>query len=114
MCPPTGIRVLVSIASLFGWRLTKVDAKPASLQTGKGIIDAYVCPPRESTDKSRFLWLLPAAMYGLRNENAKWQVASDEVPIDIGLTQLTVIPQLFYLAKDKKIAAIVAKLLTNC
>lgn len=54
MCPPTGIRVLVSIESLFGWRLTKADANYAFLQTVKATTDVYVFTPRESTEKSRF------------------------------------------------------------
>lgn len=34
MCPPNGIRLLQSIASLFGWKIFDVDALTAVLQTG--------------------------------------------------------------------------------
>lgn len=85
-CPPTGLRILESIASLFGWTLYKADVKAAFLQTGLAQRDVYVRPPRESEMKGTHLWLLLTAAYGLVNANAKWQHQADRVMLDIGLT----------------------------
>lgn len=44
-CPPVGIRILLSLASVFKWCLAKVDFTSAFLQTGKAERDVYVVPP---------------------------------------------------------------------
>lgn len=87
ICPPIGIRVVLSVALLRKWRIVKADAKSAFLQTGPADRDIYVVPPRESKMKSE-LWLLLAAVYGLINANAKWQVKSDDTFKSLGLTPL--------------------------
>lgn len=95
-CPPTGIRILLSLATLFQWCLAKIDFESAFLQTGRAKRDVYVVPPRESNHKN-FLWLLLTASYGLVNANAKWQEQSDELLLSsLGFTQLVYVPQLFY------------------
>ena len=71
------MRLLISIASLYAWRLSKIDVKSAFLQTGKAERDVYVIPPVESGDRGKCAWLLETASYGLVNANAKWQVHSD-------------------------------------
>ena len=95
MCSPTVVRIILAIASIKGWILTKADVKAAFLQTGQALRDVYVIPPRECPDKDIY-WLLLAAAYGLVNANAKWQNQSDELFILLGLTQCPLIPQLFY------------------
>lgn len=54
-----------SLLQPHGWRLTKIDVKSASLQTGKAQRNVFVVPPYERKDKPRFLWLLKSAAYGL-------------------------------------------------
>ena len=46
-CPPTGIRILTSIATIMHWSLAKIDFTSAFLQTGEAKRDAYVIQPRE-------------------------------------------------------------------
>ena len=86
-CSPAGLRILESIASLFGWTIVRVDGKAAFLQTGKAQRKVYVIPPAESRMKATHCWLLLFAAYGLVNANAKSQVQSDEVMYKIGLLQ---------------------------
>ena len=69
-CPPTELRILESIASLYSWKVYKADVKAAFLQTGEAKRDVYVRPPKESLMKSTHLWLLLTAAYGLVNANA--------------------------------------------
>lgn len=56
------------------WRATRIDVNSTFLQTGKAARDVFEIPPRESSDKSHFLWLLLVAAYGLVNSNANLQV----------------------------------------
>ena len=68
-CPPTGLRIVESIAAIKGWTIYKADVKAAFLQTGEAHRDVYVRPPRDSKMKSTYLWLLLTAAYGLVNAN---------------------------------------------
>ena len=94
-CPPVGIRLLLSLASIHKWPIAKVDFKSAFLQTGEAKRDVYVVPPRECATKSCY-WLLLTAAYGLVNANAKWQDHIDNFLFGLGLSQLVYVPQLFY------------------
>lgn len=112
MCAPTFVRILLSLSTMFKWRLTKIDVKSAFLQTGSAERDVYVRPPHESAIKSHY-WLLLTAAYGLVNANAKWQVLSDSLFCDIGLTQLRHVPQLFYMKQDGLLSAVVVKIVDD-
>lgn len=102
-----------SIASLFGWKLIKADAKSAFLQTGPAGRDVYVLPPRESMQRATHVWLLLTAAYGLVNANAKWQMKSDECFFELGLLQCQQIPQLFYMHEDGELVLLVAKVVDD-
>lgn len=95
-CPPTGLRMVKYIASLYGWTIYKSDVKAAFLATGKEDRDLYVGPPVESSMKVTHMWLLLTAVYGLVNSNAKWKNQSDEIMIDLRLAQSKYVPQLFF------------------
>lgn len=112
MCSPSGVRIVLSIASLRGWRLSKADVKSAFLQTGKAQRDVYVVPPRESLDR-RNRWLLLTAAYGLVNANAKWQDQSDTLLHELGLHQLPVVPQLFHIIQNGQLMLLVAKIVDD-
>lgn len=111
-CPPTGIRVLLSIASLLQWPLAKVDFTSAYLQTGPALRDVYVIPPRECRNRSNY-WLLLTAAYGLVNAGAKWQDMSDDLLRSLGFKQLRYIPQLFYIAEDEELKLIAVKIVDD-
>lgn len=66
-CSPSGLRILESMSSLMGWKVTRVDTKSAFLQTGKAERDLYFIPPIESDMRTTHLWLLLIAAYGLVN-----------------------------------------------
>jgi len=100
-CPPTGIRVLLSIASLMKWPLAKID-----------FTSAFLIPPRECGDRSKY-WLLLTAAYGLVNANAKWQKQSDEVLRGNGFLQCVHVPQLFYSKKDNELCMLAVKVVDD-
>ena len=112
-CPPVGIRIVCSIASLMGWKLKRADAKGAFLKTGRAQRNVYVKPPSESKMRSTHLWLLLVAAYGLVNSGAKWQHQSDELIINMGFLQSKHIPQLFYLFVDGSLRIILAKIVDD-
>lgn len=112
-CPPTGLRILESIASLHGWNVYKADVKAAFLQTGKAYRDVYVRPPRESHMKATHMWLLLTAAYGLVNANAKWQNHSDNLMFELNLSQSKFIPQLFFKKEGGILVLIVAKIVDD-
>lgn len=112
-CSPAGIRILESIAALFGWTIIRVDAKTAFLHIGKAQREVYVIPPIESEMRSTHLWLLLAAAYGLVNSNAKWQAKSDGRIYEIGLKQCQNIRQLFYMHEKGKLVLIAAKIVDD-
>lgn len=95
-CPPSGIRIVLSLSSLKGWKTIRIDAKRAFLKTGRATREVYVIPPTESKMRSTHRWLLLVAAYGLVNSGAKWQHQSDDVLFSMGLLQSKYIPQLFY------------------
>lgn len=109
MCPPIGIRIVSSTATIRKWRVVRADAETAFLQTGPAARDVYVIPPRESTHRNT-LWLLLAAAYGLINSNAKWQHQSDLAFFKLGLQQVKLIPQLFIKMEDGDVVMVVVKM----
>lgn len=112
-CSTAGLRILESISALFGWKVIRVDAKTAFLQTGEAQREVYVIPPVESGMRKTHFWLLMAAEYGLVNSNAKWQAKSDERIYEIGLKQSQNIPQLFYMHDEGKLVLIAAKIVDD-
>lgn len=94
MCSPVGIRVVLSIYAVRLWSIVKADFKAAFLQTVEAKGDVYVRPPREIHDH-RHYWRLLAATYGLVNSNVKSQSQADGFILDIVLSHLSLIPQLF-------------------
>ena len=86
-CPPTVIRLLLSVASPMKWTVTKIDFKAAFLQTGMAQRDVYVVP-RNEIERKNYYWLLLTASYGVLNTNAKWQSAIDDYFKSLGFYQL--------------------------
>ena len=113
MCDPTGVRVLISNATVRKWRISKVDVKSAFLQTGPAERSVYVIPPLVSEDRFRSVWLLLAASYGLVNANAKFQVQSDNLLLDLGMLRVTDIPQLFYAKSNGRLTILLAKIVDD-
>jgi len=112
-CPPVGIRIALSIASMLKWDTAKIDFTSAFLQAGDATRDVYVIPPRESSDKM-FRWLLLTAAYGLVNAGAKWQEHIDSFLLQIGFIHVIFIPQLFYMDdSDGKVKIMAVKVVDD-
>lgn len=107
---PTVVSILLSVAFICEFRVTKVDVNSAFLQTGAAECSVYVVPPREFQDRFMSLWLLLAASYGLVNAKEKFQVQSEALLLKLGLLRLVDIPQLFYAKADGKLTILLAKI----
>lgn len=112
MCPPSGIRIDLTIVALKGWSRCKADAESAFLQTGSAQRDVYVIPPKEGTDRTVH-WLLLTAAYGLVNANGKWQHQSDATLKEHGLKKVAVIPHLFYMCSGNKLSILIAEIVDD-
>ena len=75
--PPVGLRILLSLASMFKWPLAKVNFKSAFLQTGKAQREVFLTPPRKRPDRNCY-WLLLTAAFCVVNANAKWHEHSED------------------------------------
>lgn len=53
------------------WQIARIDVNKAFMKANNEKPDAYVLPPFWSLERSRFLWLLLSAVYGLVNRKAK-------------------------------------------
>lgn len=83
-----------STALFKGWKLILGDVKARCLNTGQSEGDIYLKPPQESKMRTSKVLSLIVEAYGVINSNAKWQHKSDQVLINLGLTQSKPIPQL--------------------
>ena len=110
--PPTGICILLSIATMMKWPLSKIDLSRAFLQTGAAKREVYVILPRECRQKS-FYWLQRTSAYILFNANAKWQEQCDFVFLSMGLCQSRFVPQLFYAKKGSDLETIAVKMVDD-
>ena len=111
-CPPVGIRILLSLATIYRWIVAKIDFKSAYLQT-EAERNVYIVPPRECKTRYQQYWLLLSAAYGLANAGAKWQQLSDDVLRASGFKQLVYVPQLFYKEGDGKTVIVAVKVVDD-
>ncbi|PXF41606.1 hypothetical protein BWQ96_08672 [Gracilariopsis chorda] len=112
-CPPVGIHILFSIASIRQWVLAKIDFKSAFLQTGFATREVCMVQPRECTSRYRFYWLLLTAAYGFVNASAKWQQLSDNLLRSLGFLQLVWVPQLFYRLQEEALTCVTVKVVED-
>ena len=70
-CTKDSIRILLTVASSFGWKINSMDIKAAFLQ-GKAIDrEVFLRPPKEANAKGK-LWKLRKVVYGLSDASRVW------------------------------------------
>lgn len=69
--------------------------------------------PYEIQDLEKHLWIFLTAAYGLVNANAKWQIISDQVLVDIGFETFHSMPQLFMISSTSGLNALLAKIVDD-
>lgn len=72
-CPPPGLRILLSICTIFDWCLFKIDITSAFSQSGSALCDVYADSLRACNNQG-LCWLPITATHRLVNANIKWQL----------------------------------------
>ena len=67
----SSIRLLLTLATTFGWTIQTIDIKSAFLQGDKLTRTVFVKPPKESNLKNK-LWKLNKCLYGLKDASRQW------------------------------------------
>lgn len=63
MCAPSDVCSVLSIATIFKWKLPNIHVKGAFLQTDCAQRDFYVLSPIGSSDKDKLYWLIHSDAY---------------------------------------------------
>lgn len=63
MCPPSGIHIVESIASLHDWKVHDADVEAAFLKSGEVTCEVFVKPPTENRMRATHVWRLLVAAY---------------------------------------------------
>lgn len=112
LCSLTGIRLVLSCASLYKGNVTGADAKTAFLQTDTAQRDVYGKLPKEAMVKSHYSLFL-SATYALVNSNARWQSQPDDLlPLPF-LQQLAVILHLFYRKQEGRLVLLIPNIVDD-
>ena len=70
-CMKESIRILLSLASSYGWKIDSLDMKAAFLQGEEISRDVFLKPPKEAQAKGK-LWKLRKVVYGLSDASRMW------------------------------------------
>ena len=69
-CERDNVRLLLSVAATFSWKIHSVDFKSAYLQGEDLDREIYLLPPKEA--KTNKLWRLNKCVYGINDAGKKW------------------------------------------
>ena len=94
------IRLLLAICASEKWTLESSDVKSAFLQGQHLNREVVVKPPKEAGVPSDKLWRLKVALYGLNDASLQFYIKVRSVLLELGCTQSTMDPALFY-KRDK-------------
>ncbi len=105
------IRLVLSIAAIFNFRLALADLKGSYLQSGPIKRDIFVRPPKEWNGDRGLLWKLTLLPYGIAEAGRQWATTIEQWMIDAyGMQRVFGISQI-YIVKDHQgtLSLIVAK-----
>ena len=91
------IRLLILIATSYGWNLGSSDVKSAFLQGQQLDRKVVLVPPREANVEKGKLWELQVALYGLDDASLQFFRKCREVLLNLGCKQSSYDPALFFL-----------------
>ena len=88
------IKMLLTVAAKFGWKVKTSDVSAAFLQGADAPRDIFVTPPKERRVPG-ILWKLKTSIYGLCDASRGWYKALSEVLIALGGKRSLLDPALF-------------------
>ena len=105
MQKPT-LRLLLTLATLFGWIIKAVDVSSAFLQGNKLDREVFVRPPVEAQENGK-LWKLIKCLYGLRDASRKWYLKIENRLLTLGFKKSKYDPGFFYLIHGGKLIGMI-------
>lgn len=113
MFPAPGLRIIVSVTSLNGRRLSKINATKKFLRTCSAARDVYVLTPRKSSSRGSYKRLSPTTAYELCSANDNFQIQSGGLLHRTEFTSTPQIQQLFMLKKSGKLIETACKIVND-
>ena len=107
-CSKEGLRILVSIASSFGWKCHAIDVRAAYLQGDEINRELYVKPPKEFSVEGE-VWRLLKTIYGLVDAARAWFLKVNSVLTNLGMLSSELLNEsLYYWAPQGKLQGLLA------
>lgn len=100
------LRLLLTLATLFGWIIQAVDVASAFLQGNILDRDVYVKPPKEANAAGK-LWKLLKCLYGLKDASRKWYNKVENRLLELGFKKSKYDPGFFYLIHGGKLIGMI-------
>ena len=92
------IKILLTVAAKFGWKVKTSDVSSAFLQGAEAPRDIFVIPPKERRIPG-VLWKLKTSIYGLCDASRGWYKALSDVLISLGGKRSLLDPAVFLFYK---------------
>ena len=108
----TAIRMILSIAACYRFKIGKIDIKAAYFQSGSIKRKIYVRPPRELL-LYQTVWQLLCLPYGIVEAGRQWQLVSDDFLKSIGMQAIYALPQCFIVKNNGEWQLIVGKIVDD-
>lgn len=108
------IRLLLSLVTFLGFRLTTADIKGAYLQSGPVKRDIYVRPPREWRGPRMTLWKLLKRPYGIVEAGRQWQKMIEDWMLNTaGLERIVGLSQMFIKRNSSRLIILIVAKVTD-
>ena len=105
MQKPT-LRILLTLATLFGWVIQAVDVASAFLQGNRLDRLVYVKPPVEANEDGK-LWKLLKCLYGLKDASRQWYSKVETRLLALNFKKSKYDPGFFYLIHGGKLIGMI-------
>ena len=102
----TSLRLILTLATLFGWVIQAVDVASAFLQGNKLDREVFVKPPRESNEIGK-LWKLLKCLYGLKDASRQWYLKIENRLLSLGFKKSRYDPGFFYFIHGGKLIGMI-------
>ena len=100
------LRLILTLATLFGWAIQTVDVASAFLQGNTLERIVHVKPPAEAKEIGK-LWRLLKCLYGLKDASKQWYLKIENRLLALNFKKSKYDPGLFYLMHGGKLAGMI-------
>ena len=102
----SSLRLLLTLATLFGWVIQAVDVTSAFLQGNRLDRDVFVLPPKEANENGK-LWKLLKCLYGLKDASRRWYDKVESRLLELNFKKSKYDPGFFYLIHGGKLVGMI-------